>query len=354
MKMRTFTAKDMQDALQIARDEMGEEAVILSSDKAPGGNGIVVTFALDQDASLSWDDEQALQEQVFIREAANDDYEGQVHDHAALSAASVIMDDSAMISHLREILSYHGVPQRIIKRMLDTASTMRQPYSDDIHSIEQFLSELLQIQFRFEPLDLEDDHFNYMFIGMPGVGKTIAVAKMAASLVTSNLPVAVITTDTQRAGGADQLSTLTDILGIDLLVAESRADLRYMIRDHDRVLIDSAGCNPYEFQELKELGEYASLHDIEPILVCTCGTASGEAEELASVFSFLDITRMMVTRVDCARRMGGILAAATAGDYMFCQITDSAKVMGGLYPLTSEHLAQLMLRYKRERVATSE
>src|SRR5690242_4555117 len=47
MKLRTFLAKDMRDALGQVRSEMGDDAVIVASEKAKGG-GIMVRAALDE------------------------------------------------------------------------------------------------------------------------------------------------------------------------------------------------------------------------------------------------------------------------------------------------------------------
>lgn len=193
-----------------------------------------------------------------------------------------------------------------------------------------------------------------MCVGPPGSGKTMAVAKVAAKLVVDNKPVHVISTDSSRAAGTDQLMALTKILGIELEVAESRNELKAMLKDYDtkaRIIIDSAGCNPYDFQGLKDLGQFATLSEIEPVLVCAAGTDIGEAQEIASVYSFLDIQRVLISRTDCSRRFGSALAIAEAADYAFSHLTCSARAMGDLHPLNAQQLANLLTQYQRERIA---
>ena len=47
MRLRTFLAKDMREALASVRSEMGDDAVIIASEKAKGG-GIMVRAACDE------------------------------------------------------------------------------------------------------------------------------------------------------------------------------------------------------------------------------------------------------------------------------------------------------------------
>lgn len=193
-----------------------------------------------------------------------------------------------------------------------------------------------------------------MMVGPPGAGKTIATAKIAARLVVDNKPIRVITTDSNRAGGAEQLAAFCQILGLELEIVASRKELKTMLADCDdgaRVVVDTAGCNPYDFQELKNLGEFAHIGDIEPVLVCPAGFDSAEAEEIAGVFSFLDINRVLISRTDCARRFGSVLAVAATGDYAYSHFTSSPRAMGDLLPLNASALAHLLTQYQRERVA---
>lgn len=173
-------------------------------------------------------------------------------------------------------------------------------------------------------------------------------------MVVDNQPVRLISTDTKRAGGLEQLQAFTNILGIPLHTASERSELKELLQsfaDRDRVIIDSAGCNPYDFQELKELGEFAHVLEVEPVLVCASGTDGHEATEIASVFSFLDIERVIITRTDCARHYGSLLAIAKGGDYAFSHATSSARAVGDMQAMDAFLLAQLFTQYQRERIA---
>ena len=48
MRLRTFNAPDMQLAMQMIRETLGDEAVIISSTRSDHGNGVVVIAATEQ------------------------------------------------------------------------------------------------------------------------------------------------------------------------------------------------------------------------------------------------------------------------------------------------------------------
>ena len=113
-----------------------------------------------------------------------------------------------------------------------------------------------------------------------------------------------------------------------------------------RVLIDTAGCTPYDPKEFNELKSIATLEKIEPLLVMPAGGDSLEAIDMLEIFSTLPIRRLLITRTDAARRFGGILAAAAAHGLSLCNISRSASIMDSVQPLEPAILAEMLLRYK--------
>jgi len=52
MRLKTFSAPSMTEALKIVKEHFGEEAIIVSSKKADNGSGVCVTAAIDKDELL--------------------------------------------------------------------------------------------------------------------------------------------------------------------------------------------------------------------------------------------------------------------------------------------------------------
>ncbi len=338
MKMRSFAAGNVAEAMEMARNELGEEAVILSTD-SPKGGGVVVTFGLDREEDPFF--EAPPPPPPVTKRKAN-------------STFRASYADAPMLEMIAGCFDHHGVPAAISDDLLTQAEALDLPSKGDVTQLQSALIDLFHASLRFDPLPLKQKNTRAILVGPPGSGKTMTAVKIAAKMVVDNQPVRVISTDTKRAGGLDQLSAFTKILGIELDTASSRSELKTLLTSfgsNERVIIDSAGCNPYDFQELKELGEFARLQDLEPILTCAAGTDGQEATEIASVFSFIDIERVIITRTDCARRYGSLLAIARAGDFAFSHATSSARAMGDMLAMDAFMLAQLFTQYQRERIA---
>ncbi len=188
-----------------------------------------------------------------------------------------------------------------------------------------------------------------MLIGTPGIGKTLTIAKLATKLAMDKQSLSVITTDNSRAGGIEQLQAFTSILDVELQVANGRNEIESIIKSlppRTCVLIDTAGCSPYDHTEFQELKTIATMENIEPVLVIPAGGDSLEAIDMIEIFNTLPIRRLLVTRADATRRFGGILSAAAAHGLGFCNISRSSSIMDSVQPLEPTLLAQMLLKYK--------
>jgi flagellar biosynthesis protein FlhF len=192
-----------------------------------------------------------------------------------------------------------------------------------------------------------------MLVGPHGAGKTSTLAKLATELTLAGEHVVLISTDMERLGGAEALQKVAEILKCDFYACEKRQQLKILLQQYlgkAWVLIDSAGANIYEFAQMKQLGEFAGLQGVEPILTCPAGMDADEAAEMASVFDFLSIDRMLITRLDAARRLKSMFTTITTGGYALAGYTHSAIPSDALQSLTPIALSRLMLRHARERL----
>jgi len=98
------------------------------------------------------------------------------------------------------------------------------------------------------------------FLGPTGVGKTTTLAKLAAQAVLgSRLKVGLITLDTYRIAAVEQLKTYAEIIGVPTRVVETLAEMEAAItefRNKDLVLIDTAGRSLREIHSQRELAGF--------------------------------------------------------------------------------------------------
>ena len=348
MRMRSFAAKNMNEAMDAIRAALGEDAIILTTKNLGSGKGVVVTAAIDEEAEDDRIIPPISQPLVFDRPLPTQNFVP-APQRKATQRSDV---DAARQQQLREmeaILRYHSTPTPIVEKLLEAARFLPLPPGLNFGGIKKALSQTLDVFLQFAPLHLDEDH-RIMLIGPPGVGKTMTIAKIASRMKVEKKTVHVITTDNARPGGYEQLHTLMSILGVQVHTVEGRDELKKLLAKLpavDCTLIDSTGANPYDPRELKELEALLGIGGIEPVLVLPAGMDAQEAEFAARAFRVVaDIKRLLVTRVDVARRYGSLIVAAHALGAALCHASGSAKVLGDFITLNAEVFSGQLMQHR--------
>jgi len=288
MRLKLFRAPDMAAAMAAVRSELGVDALILGSRRTR--DGVEITAALE-----ARDLDEPMPPPLAPREPA-------------LAAA----------------LRFHGVPDGVRDRLLQGS-----------------LPEALATGLRFAPLELRGGGAPLLLIGPPGAGKTLTVARLATRLVMAGVTPVVITADGRRAGAMEQLCAFTRILGIHLIAASHPVPLARALAERPGdtpVLIDTPGFDPFDPAQREEIAHLLAASGGEAVLVLPAGLDAAEAGELAVACAELGAVRMVGTRFDLARRLGGIVAAASSG-LALAEAGVGPGAADGLTPLTPEFLA---------------
>lgn len=187
-------------------------------------------------------------------------------------------------------------------------------HEDDNAAWKQALIELASML-------VEDDHQllesggTYAIIGSTGVGKTTTVAKLAAqyALRHGTERIGLITTDCFRIGGVDQLSTFGKLFDIPVFLATDRlelSDILDQLSDKDLILIDTAGMSQRDMELSKQLATLTGAgHDIQFYLTLSATAQQAITSEIMRVFSDIKLAGTVVTKVDEAASLGGVLNA---------------------------------------------
>ena len=312
MRLKTYTAETIAKAMDVVRRELGDDAIIVATQAAPNGRGVRITAALDTD---TFEDEP-------VRPGGRD------------TAPSV-----DPLAEIERALAFHGVSAALADRL----KTAARPFAAEGAVIA--LGAAIDEVFAFQPVNERLQPRPIMLVGPPGVGKTIACAKLVMRALRCGRKVAAITTDVRRAGGIEQLQAFTTILGLDLVTADCADALSDAAgRAAGALLIvDTAGTNPLHEGELHELGMLIAAIDAEPVLVLAAGADACEQAETAVAFSGLAVRRILGTRLDVSRRLGGMLSAADAAALAFSDVSISPDVAEGLAAINPVSLARLLL-----------
>ena len=164
--------------------------------------------------------------------------------------------------------------------------------------------------------------------------------------------VGLISADTVRAGAAEQLVAFTNILDITLLKARSPENLQSHImalrKTCDLIFIDMPAFNPFQPSDMEDLAVYIETADALPVMVMPAGIDPLESMETAEAFADAGAVYLLATRLDAARRFGGVLAAADAGRLTMCEASMSQNITRGLSPINAVSLARLLLTSSEE------
>ena len=306
MRLQVFTAPSPAEAMTLVRAALGDEAIIVRSE--PEGDLTRITATVVGDETLL---------------------------HAATESIAPIDPFEAMA----DALDRHGVPPRLSQKLEDATLDL------DGEEAFQLLSGAFAQVFRFSPIEECPPH-PLMLVGPPGSGKTVAIAKLAARALMAGCQPSLVTTDTVRAGGIEQLESLCRLMRLKL---ERAPDARQLARilnvspSSEPTLIDTGGINPYRGSDLRDLRQMAEAANAEPVLVMPGGIDVFDSIELAAAFAGAGVTRFIATRLDLVSRLGSLLAMADATGLAFSEASATPAVAGGLAPLNAEALARLVM-----------
>ncbi|WP_119677781.1 flagellar biosynthesis protein FlhF [Indioceanicola profundi] len=318
MRLKSFHAPTMAEAMRLVREVLGDDAIIVAT-REEDGVGVRVTAAVEEeDGNLP-----APSPAPVLRFGAPLEPQG-----------------PDVLDRVSEVLLHHGAPAAVNQQIMDAVSDL------DVRDPLAALAAGLDQVFGFQPLPDGRYPRALMLVGPPGSGKTLTIAKLCTRAFRNGRPVGVVSTDTVRAGGIDQLSAYTRLLKLRLITAEdpvALADALEVQKGAEQVLVDSAGRNPYDEADMRELRDFLVAADIEPVLVLPAGLDAQEAGEMARAFRQVGVRRLLPTRLDMARRLGSLLAAAYEAEMSFADASATPKVIDGLGALTPTTLARFMM-----------
>ena len=117
------------------------------------------------------------------------------------------------------------------------------------------------------------------------------------------------------------------------------------------MLIDTAGADPREPSQAEELRGLAATAGAHVALVLPAGLDPAEAAELAVAHAECGAASLIVTRLDLAHRLGGVIAAAAASRLPLVEAGIGAGAADGLVPFTPALLAARLSRSQGKRHA---
>jgi flagellar biosynthesis protein FlhF len=381
VNIRRYVANDMREALTSIRTDLGPDAVMLSSRKLP--TGVEVIAAVDYDDSLLGGGAAAA-EAEDPSAAQLDEYEQMARRLADAAAPAAIAapapapipppiavpaptptaDPTAEssvaleIKDLRRLLETQlaslawsdlnrqaPVRARLLRELskLGVDTALAAELADEVPPTANYQEAMRIVVRRFGerlPLvswDMADDGGVFAIVGPTGVGKTTSIAKIAARFVLRHSveQLGLVSTDTYRIGARQQLNNFARILRAPMQVAENAADLRRVLdgfANKKLVLIDTAGMSQ---RDVRLANQFTTLkvegHAVRSVLALSAGADRGCLAEAAKVFKAANPEALIVTKLDEAATLGGVLSLATANGLPLAYLSDGQRVPEDLH-----------------------
>lgn len=385
MRIKKFKADSLNNALKQVREQLGENALILSTRRLKDGQSgrasfVEVVAAVDEMTA-------ARQERPRKSEMSQPQAAGQRTHFAARmyqqnsepadagfpTVAAVESDSSRrrkaaeepaeprvpaievnhpVLMRLFTALKLAGVHHEMIRRLMSFLSLeIPQGGLNEAGRLREALKSGLLRFIRYSPLDVRQVQkpLAIAFIGPTGVGKTTTLAKIAARLkIEHKQRVGLVSIDTFRIAAIDQLRTFAHIAELPLKVAYQPDELVQALaeyRDMDFILIDTTGRNPRNPEYLHELARFlAPVHPLQMHLVLSATTRYAEMDEIVQQYGQIGFHRLLLTKIDEVMHPAIVLNLFKLSNVPVTWVTNGQNIPEDLLEAGSEALLNAIIR----------
>jgi len=184
------------------------------------------------------------------------------------------------------------------------------------HLIKLLHDELISILGKKREIKIDKENI-FMLVGLFGSGKTTSAIKLASYYSKRGNKVAAIGLDVHRPAAAEQLKQLGDKISIPVFIAPKEKSPEKIYRSfekelkkYDLILVDTAGRDALDSNLIKEIKSLNKLIKPTEILLVMPADIGQAAKNQAQKFKeALDITGVIITRMDSTAKAGGALTA---------------------------------------------
>jgi flagellar biosynthesis protein FlhF len=388
MRLKSYFAGTVESAICLARQEMGEEAMLVSSRKTPpeakhlGVYEVVFAAAHDMKPEVVAPTRPARTEEPFgaglpsattPQNLANElaEMRRQVAKMSTLVSRSAVRNGlrastatHPALDELEELLSANEVDGDLvcsILRALEILGPVAAP-TDMIQAFHKDIQGRLTVSAELSPWSFDAApgpgasaaRRIVVLVGPPGAGKTTMLAKLAVRFgVSARRSTHIISYDGHRIGTGEQLRSYAAILGVSFEAIDTVGAFAQSLKENSRkdiVLVDTPGYSETDFDLSWELRRFLSTYPLVDIhLVLSCGAKSSDISRMVDRYTIFNPAKLLFTRLDETESFGVILNESARTRLPVSFLGTGPRVPDDFEPATGDRIANLLLEGRESR-----
>ncbi|MCY3001665.1 MAG: hypothetical protein NTV21_07665 [Planctomycetota bacterium] len=323
MQIHRVRGRDLREALERARAQHGDDALVLSRETMADG-GVTVAVA--------------------------DSSRGQ--NSRKLTSSPAETRDPGLVD-VERVLRRGGASEGLIARTLEAVqrSLARGPFALDAaaESLGRTVAIAPSPRVQKRGPGVSVQPCILAFVGPTGVGKTTTLAKLASRLVRGGRRVGLVSMDTQRPGAVEQLRALASAMGASVATARDVTELSGAIASFgapECVLVDTTGRSPRDVHAIASLSSALerSGATLDTYLVLQATASRSALEDAVQGFAAARPSAWVLTKLDETRQPAPALECASEAGASLAFLCDGQEISANFHRAAPERVADLYLR----------
>jgi flagellar biosynthesis protein FlhF len=366
MKLKSFFANTIEEAIRLARHELGPDAMLVNSKRAgveAGHLGLYEVVVCGEGQKTGPKDAVRGQERDKERNK-----EGPWADAASLPADRLSQDVAELKQRMEKLaltlarsgrglasVAFDSGLSRVFTALTDAELDTELAY-DVVGKLTSPVPEGALRTELAKLVNVDADLGSHAgtsrvvaLVGPPGSGKTSALVKLAVQYgIAARKTVQVLTTDTYRIGAAEELRSYAAILGIGCQVLETTEALVEALeefRHKDLILIDTPGLCRSEMEAYEDLARVlgAQQPGIDTHLVLPASMRAADLRNVSEQYNIFHPRKLLFTRLDETATFGPILGRSIRMGIPVSFFSRGQRIPEDLEPATGDLMLDLIL-----------